>query len=92
MKVYPETRGAQQIWYLRLYYLPTAYENILIYEHLRDRGVYIGYSTIETQEVARIGYNGFLFRMSTGKFFCFNNNVSNLYNNSVVLLKCILAI
>ena len=21
---------------------------------------------------------------NTGKFFCFNNNVSNLYNNSVV--------
>ena len=28
---------------------------------------------------------GFFFRMSTGKFFCFNNNVSNLYNNSVVV-------
>ena len=36
---------------------------------------------------------GFFFRMSTqvkavisntGNFFCFNNNVSNLYNNSVV--------
>jgi hypothetical protein len=27
--------------------------------------------------VDRIGSN-------TGKFFCFNNNVSNLYNNSVV--------
>ena len=50
-----------------------------------DQGVCIGYSTIETKEVARIGYNGFLFRMSTGKFFCFNNNVSNLYNNSVVV-------
>jgi hypothetical protein len=36
----------------------------------------IGYSTIETKEAARIGYNG--------KFFCFNNNVSNFYNNSVV--------
>ena len=71
----------------------------------------IGYSTIETKEAARIGYNGFLFRnrtrvkaevrstnavtwvrmrkkkpviSNTGKFFCFNNNVSNLYNNSVV--------
>ena len=50
-----------------------------------DQGVCIGYSTIETKEAARIGYNGFLFRMSTGKFFCFNNNVSNLYNNSVVV-------
>ena len=49
------------------------------------QGVYLGYSTIETKEVARIGYNGFLFPMSTGKFFCFNNNVSNLYNNSVVV-------
>jgi hypothetical protein len=28
---------------------------------------------------------GFFFRMSTGKFFCFNNNVSNLYNNRVVV-------
>jgi hypothetical protein len=71
----------------------------------------IRYSTIETKESARIGYNGFLFRTSTqvkaevrstkavtrvrmrkkkpvisntGKFFCFNNNVYNLYNNSVV--------
>ena len=39
MKVYLETRGAQYIWYLRLYYLrlyylPTAYENMLIYGHL----------------------------------------------------------
>jgi hypothetical protein len=50
-----------------------------------DQGVCIGYSTIETKEAARIGYNGFLFRMSTDKFFCFNNNVSNLYNNSVVV-------
>ena len=33
----------------------------------------IRYSTIKTKEAARIG-----------KFFCFNNNVSNLYNNSVV--------
>jgi hypothetical protein len=23
---------------------------------------------------------------NTGKFFCFNNNVSNLYNNSVVVI------
>jgi hypothetical protein len=50
-----------------------------------DQGVCIGYSTIETKEAARIGYNGFLFRMSTDKLFCFNNNVSNLYNNSVVV-------
>jgi hypothetical protein len=68
----------------------------------------IRYSTIETKEAARIGYNitGFFFSMSTqvkagvrstkavtwermrkmklvisnsGTFFCFNNNVSNLY-------------
>jgi hypothetical protein len=71
----------------------------------------IRYSTIETKEAARIGYNGFLFRMrtqvktdvrttkavtlvrmrnkkpvisNTGKFFCFNYNVYNVYNNSVV--------
>jgi hypothetical protein len=93
----------------------------------------IRYSTIETKEFVRIGYNGFLLRIctqmkaevssrpspeyecrkrnplypiranyfvsaftwvrmrkkkpvisNTGKFFCFNNNVSNLYNNSVV--------
>ena len=66
--------------------------------------VYIGYSTIETKEADRIGYNEFLFPHEysgegraqihaeketryiryTGKFFCFNNNVCNLYNNSVV--------
>ena len=67
----------------------------------------IGYSTIETKEADRIGYNGFLFPheysgegrdtspeyecakkkpviSNTSKFFCFNNNVSNLYYNSVV--------
>ena len=56
----------------------------------------IGYSTTETKEAARIGYNGFLFQhgvrirkkkpviSNTGIFLCFNNNVSNLYHNSVV--------
>ena len=67
---------------------------------------WIRYSTIETKEAARIGYNGFLFPHSyslrtsaftwvrmrkkrpvisnTGNLFCFNNNVSNLYNNSAI--------
>ena len=57
------------------------------------RYIRIGYSTIETKEVARIGYNGFLFPheysgegqkpviSNTGNFFCFNSTVSNLYNN-----------
>jgi hypothetical protein len=124
-----------------------AHQPVLIQNHTN---VCIGYSTIETKEAARIGYNGFLFphsysgdglgaarigyngflfphsysgdglgayitgfffRMSTqvkaevrstktvtwvrmrkrkpvisntDKFFCFNNNVSNVYNNSVV--------
>jgi hypothetical protein len=46
----------------------------------------IGYSTIETKEVDRIGYSGKKKPVisNTVKFFCFNNNVSNLYNNSVV--------
>ena len=49
-------------------------------------GLNIGYSTIETKEVDRIGYNGKKKPVisNTGKFFCFNNNVSNLYNTSVV--------
>ena len=89
-----------QLWFI--------YRNILVvlpvwYIDYYQSDICIRYSTIETKEAARIGYNGFLFPHSysgdglgarmrkkklvisrTGKFFCFNNNVSNLYNNSVV--------
>ena len=63
----------------------------------------IRYFTIETKEVACNGYNGFLFpheysdegRARKKKpvishvenFFCFNSNVSNLYNNDVKYIK-----
>ena len=54
----------------------------------------IRYSNIETKETARIDITGFFFPHSlhpsanaenpiisnTGIFFCFNSNVSNLYN------------
>jgi len=69
---------------------------------------------METNEVARIGYNGFLFStwvlmwsprcvvpmpsheyecgkkncyIQYGRLLCFDNNVSNLYNNDVIYKK-----
>ena len=54
------------------------------------------------KEAAPIGYNRFLFQhehsgehkcgkkpiiSNTGNFFCFNNNVSNLYNNDAINYK-----
>jgi hypothetical protein len=51
----------------------------------------IRYSTIETKEVDRIGYNRFLYIQlvifNTGNLFCFNSNMSNLYNNYVIIYK-----
>ena len=58
------------------------------------------YSTVETKEAVRIGHSGLLFQpdysgegggaqkeicyVQYGSCFCFNSNVFNLYNNTIV--------
>jgi hypothetical protein len=61
----------------------TSYKNI--HKYVYTCLCHIGYSTIEKRGLHPSTHpKKKLVISNTGKFFCFSNNVSNLYNNSVV--------